>query len=399
MPYKMRKTAIIIVLNLLIISSINAQKVPYEKLEEISTEISKLQLGSNNQTFKDGATDYEISFPNENFMVSIGTHLATNTVYKKNGDNEILELTEDIDLSKLLSAKFIHAAGEKLAIFRMQFPKASLNTKKYINGIQNGITKVDYLDLYVINTDKPWDLYNSMIHLFYLLKTEKKLPNKYNIDELDKNWRETVVTFSSKSFEEFIKKYPNTLYQPQALRMIDILEKQNLERGKMATSIIEYATEICNAYLWKPNMTENEFKSYNPTINKESWTTNYSEGNTHYSRKMGIHLTVGGYLSEGPQSYTVNKSGKVSAFGTTIKKEKNSSKEIRKLYDDAKIITKEKIGQNNFSEKKGSTESFTIAVPKSADDPYSFQYYTTTYLFEVDKWSFIQIYFHITNNP
>jgi hypothetical protein len=394
----MTKTPITFFLSLLIIFSMNAQKVPYEKIEELSKTISKLQLGANGQTYNDGTTDYEISFPDENFMVSIGTHLASNVIYKKNGDSEDLELTEDIDLSKLLSAKFIHTTGEKLAIFRMQFPKASLNTKKYINGIQMGITKGDYLDLYVMNTDKPWDLYNSMIQMCNMLKAEKKLPNKYNIDELDKKWRETVAIFNKKSFEEFIKKYPNTLYQPQALRMMDMFEKQKIEQGKIANSIINYATEICNTYSWKPNLTEKEFKTYNATINKENWTTSYSEGNTHYSRKMGVHLTVGGYLSEGAQSYSVNKSGEVYAFGTTIKKEKNSSKEIRKLYDDAKKITKEKIGPYNYSEKKDSPDSFTIAVPKSADDPYSFQYYITTFIFEVDKWSFIQIHFHITNN-
>jgi hypothetical protein len=114
---------------------------------------------------------------------------------------------------------------------------------------------------------------------------------------------------------------------------------------------------------------------------------------------MGIHLTVGGYLSDGAQSYTINKSGEVSAFGTTIKKEKNSSKEIRKLYDDAKQISKDKVGSSYFSEKNGSPESFTISVPKSAENPNSFQYYITTYIFDVDKWSIIQIYFHTINNP
>lgn len=393
----MKKTAITFFLNLLIIFSMNAQKVPYEKLEELSKKISQLQLAANGQIYNDGATDYEISFPDENFSVSISTHLASSIIYKKNGDNEDLQLTEDIDLSNLLSAKFIHASGDKLAIFRMQFPKASLITKKYTNGIQKGIVKADHIDLYV--TDKAWDLYNSMIELCYMLKAEKKLPNKYNINELDKKWRETVNVFNKKSFEEFIKKYPSTLYQPQALRMIDKFEKESLERGIMATSIINYANEICNTYLWKPNLTEKEFKAYNPTINKENWTTTYSSSNTHYSRKMGIHLTVGGYLSEGPQSFTVDKSGEVTAFGTTITKEKNSSKEIRKLYDDAKKITKEKIGLDNFSEKEGSLDSFTIAVPKSADNPSSFQYYITTFIFEVDKWSFIQIHFHKTNNP
>jgi hypothetical protein len=368
------------------------QKVPYEKLEGLSKEISQLQLEANGKSYNDGINDIEISFPEENFTVSISSHLGTKAIYKKSNDKELLYLTENIDLSKAIGMVSFSISKDMLGL-KLYFPQGYLKTQIIENGTKSKTINEEYLEFFRIKKDlNGASIFNHIDDLCSSIKKEKKLITQEIINEENSDWKKLTP-------EAYIKKNPNSLKTMQAKHIIVNRENLKLERGKLANSIINYAAEISNAQLWKPNMTANEFKSYNPSISKESWTTTYLDGNSHYSRKMGVHLTVGGYLSEGPQSYTVNKSGEVSAFGTTIKKEKNSSKEIRKLYEDAKQISKEKVGSSNFSEKKGSPESFTISVPKSAEDPNSFQYYITTFIFEVDKWSFIQIHFHITNTP
>jgi hypothetical protein len=229
----MKKIAITIVLCLLIISSICAQQMPYEKLEELSTAISKLQFITNGLTYNDDKSEYQISFPDANFQVAYHNLLSTNAVYKKSNGKEILYVTEDIDLSTVISGKIISTAS-RLAQVHLEFPLNSIATQEFENGELIGTKEVSSLDFFV-NEDY-WSLYSEMIKLCNYLKKEKDTFN-YDVEEIATIWSRTLNKKSIVGFRNFIKNYPNTLYITQAETEIRLIEKADLAENNRLEQI------------------------------------------------------------------------------------------------------------------------------------------------------------------
>ena len=124
----------------------NAQKLPYEKLDSISANISKLQLTINDLTYNDGKEDYILSFPENNFQILYSTGKAQRAVYKKKGDTEYLYLTENIDLTKLGAFYHVRHSGG-IGVFGMSFPNG-IQTQIYINGKYTETKSENYLNFY-----------------------------------------------------------------------------------------------------------------------------------------------------------------------------------------------------------------------------------------------------------
>ena len=117
----MKKLSIIITL-LYTVSTLKAQNVPYEKLEKFSKEISKIQFDANGKTYNDVKTDYEISFPEENFRIFFNSQLATNVVYKKSNNKELMYLTENISLGRVVGFTSV-IRDNNIIVWKIDFGK------------------------------------------------------------------------------------------------------------------------------------------------------------------------------------------------------------------------------------------------------------------------------------
>ena len=137
---------ILITILVLISFLAKAQKLPYEKLDSISSEISKSQLKVNNLTCNDGKEDYILSFPENNFQILYSTGKAQRAVYKKKGETEYLYLTENIDLAKIDSFYHVRYPGA-IGVFRMSFPNG-IQTQIYIDGKYTETKTENYLNFY-----------------------------------------------------------------------------------------------------------------------------------------------------------------------------------------------------------------------------------------------------------
>ena len=160
-----------------------AQTIPYETLDSFSREISRLQATANEMTCTEDSTDVLLSFGENNFQVLSSDRLATNAVYKKSGGKEVLSITGNIDLSKIVSCRFIHTGGD-VAVLRLVFGYDTLITTHFEDGIEKGKLVTNHVDLYVRlgknaksvtsqSKTNNWSLYNSIVYLGHMLKAEK----------------------------------------------------------------------------------------------------------------------------------------------------------------------------------------------------------------------------------
>ena len=96
----MNKTVLTIIV-LFISFTIKAQNIPYEKLDSISELISKRQFEANDKSYIENEKTIKVSFSNQNFKVAFSDLLTTNVVYKMTNNLEVMELAENIDLTKV----------------------------------------------------------------------------------------------------------------------------------------------------------------------------------------------------------------------------------------------------------------------------------------------------------
>lgn len=227
----MKKVIIFIIVNTFFTIA-HSQTAPYEFLDSLSTQISNLQSEANGQTYEEGNDKYELTFAEENFKILISNRLANNAVYKKKGDIEILEFTENIDLTKAISFKGFYN-NNKISGFRMLFPEGSIKTQVFENGHLKETKTINYIDFFSnknnssqgISSMNTWKLFNTLAYLSNALKSEK-VPFDYNIEELDKEWKEVIDISEIDYFKKFVTKYKGTLYEAQALRMVQIKEEK-----------------------------------------------------------------------------------------------------------------------------------------------------------------------------
>jgi hypothetical protein len=217
------KKIILLVANILITLSLQAQTIPYEKLDSISSEISKLQLKANNLPYKDAkGNEYEISFSDKNFEVFFYNQLAFKSVYKKWDGKEILALTENIDLSKV-TAITKHTSFTDVVLIKLYFPTGYLKTQLFENGILTNTITEEYLEFFTTNSSRE-KLANSLYDLVVLFKITKGLTTEEKMTE-------ERIDYTALSKEDFLKKYPNSLLAKQA--QLIIKEKEDKQKNKI----------------------------------------------------------------------------------------------------------------------------------------------------------------------
>ena len=259
----MKKTFIIIIL-LFTVSTLKAQNVPYEKLENFSKEISKLQFEANGKTYNDGNKDYEISFPEENFTILFNSQLATNMVYKKSNNKELMYLTENISLGRVVGFTS-EVIDKNIVVWKINFGKFNVTTQVFDNGKLTGTTSSNELILYeyINSNSKASDpsFFNSFSQLCNTMKKSIGMITDEVIESENKEWNNKNSTMA-----DFVKKHPNSIRTMQA----NMTEQKILAKEKYKVEkTIFFMDSIAQSSKIKIGMSEMEFKQQNPEIAEE----------------------------------------------------------------------------------------------------------------------------------
>jgi hypothetical protein len=281
----------IIIIFLLISLSVQAQNVPYEKLENFSQEISKLQFEANGKKYKDGNTDYEISFPEENFTILFNSQLATNVVYKKSNNKELMYLTENISLGRVVGFTSV-IRDNNIIVWKIDFGKFNVTTQIFDNGKLINTTFSNELILYeyMNSNSKASDpsFFNSFPELCNTMKKSIGMITDEAIETENKDWKDKNITKA-----DFVKKHPNSLRTMQVKLTIENKEKAELIEYNRVYSFMD---SLCQLYKFKRGLTEKEFINYNPAaskIIKPRKSYEYNGGTLMYWRqnsRLGINI-------------------------------------------------------------------------------------------------------------
>lgn len=239
---------LIIILMLFAISGSAQTKYGFEVFERHSNSISKLQKSADNQFF--GSPGIQVSFPDQSFTAFSYNRKAQHIVYRKIGNTETADLTEDIDFSKATGLD-IQILSDSLKSVRVYFPAGSLKTKMYSGAIKTNEIQPEYLDFYVRHFYDPerkffsFELMFSAVYtLICNLKIENGMGTEMSFNELRKTFRDLSST-------DFLVKYPNSILSRQA--------KKNVED---AAKVNAYMEKVCKDYGWYPDISLNMFQIY-----------------------------------------------------------------------------------------------------------------------------------------
>lgn len=223
-----------------------AQKIPYEKIDLLSDEINRLQLTAEGLKYTEGNESYQTSFAVENFKVYYNDLLLTHSVYKKSGNKEVMELTENIDLSKVTAIRKLTSSND-IGRVLLEFPANSIKKQVYENGELIKTTSSNSIDVYA--GKQLYDLYEKIVLLSHSLKKEKN-NFSYNVEEVTTSWKVVKETNSLNSYQSFLKKHPNTLFESEVKNLVALKEreiqeeKDRLEKIRVEKEKIRIAEEL-----------------------------------------------------------------------------------------------------------------------------------------------------------
>lgn len=225
------KPIIIIVILLLLSISVKAQKVPYEKLEAFSKEISQFQLEVNGKSYNDGTNNIEISFPEENFTVSFESQLATNVVYLKKDNKELMYLSENIDMAKVKGIT-VELIDGKILLYKLHFDVYYFFTKIFENDVLIDTTIHNNLVIYAkYNENYSATVPSICEKLCLTLQKERGMITDEEISEQN-------VDYVILSKEEFVKKHPNSIKSMQVQNIFN--EKKIVDEKRGEIELINY---------------------------------------------------------------------------------------------------------------------------------------------------------------
>ncbi|WP_034917655.1 hypothetical protein [Gillisia sp. CAL575] len=230
-----------------------AQKVPFEKLEEFSKKISKAQLEVNGKTYNDGTSDVEISFPESNFSVAFNSQLATNSVYKKINGKELLYLSENFSMSRLVGIT-IELIDNDVILYKLHFGKFYVTTKIFDNGEVIDSTYQNNLIVYAKYSGeiRNSNLYKTIHQLSIAQQIDMGLIKKEKLEIENNDW------FKMEK-EDFVKKHPGSIRTMQA--KVDIAKK--------VEKTIMFMDSISKSFKIKMGMTEDDYRLKNTEIAEE----------------------------------------------------------------------------------------------------------------------------------
>ena len=230
----MKKIIILLTFILHAIISLQAQTVSYEKLDSISSEISKMQSEVNGKIYNNGGSEFELSFPEENFKVFYNNQIATNAIYKKQNGKELLYLTENIDFSK--ATGYVFGFNNNILGMRVYFPAAYLKTQLYENGVLVNTISEESLEFFMINKKVDKTIFDYLLDLITSLQIAKGLTTEAEISNQKKDYSPTL---SISDAQKFILKYPSSIYNLRLKNRIKQLEEAE-KKGEEVFMKFEY---------------------------------------------------------------------------------------------------------------------------------------------------------------
>jgi hypothetical protein len=224
-------------------------------IDSLSAAISSIEKMTDGKTYKDSkGVEHALRFPAKSFTLSSSNRLASKAVYKKQGDNEILAITENIDLSKVTGIS-ISDDYKRVAYIQLDFPKGHLKTQLFRDGKSAGSQNDDYLEFFClygkVDANKEFYFDKQFMTLYKTvmqLKAEKKLVDKQAAGEELKAW--------NASQENFAAQFPNSILNAQ-------LEKNRLELEKLQPQIA-YISQLAERYGLKQGLTPEQYAAFNP---------------------------------------------------------------------------------------------------------------------------------------
>lgn len=401
------KRVFIIILVFFISVNALAQNIAYEMLDSFSNRISELQTQANGFSYMDGNDKYELSFPEENFKVWVSTRMATNAVYKKKENKEVLELTENIDLTKSISFKAYYG-NNQMVCFRMMFPEGSIQTKVFEDGILSETKSDNHVDFFsTINQSKTnsnfntWQLFNNLVYIAHSLKAEKGLFT-YKIDALDKKWKETIDRYKRTEINEFITKYKYTLYAEQGQRLIEGIDEWDNERKTKRQWLLNLADSLCNVYKFKPGILYYNYKDFNPAV-ADVQLKYYNNGDFYgyptasYTQK---NFSIKKLFKPGFTGYMTDNENKIIHLSYSIYSEKGTNSSSKKIMADLyERLKKNTDAHFVISEEKenGNKQHIVVKIPVSAENT-KISYYIVYNCFTYEKMTGISISFSTKEN-
>lgn len=280
------KKIITLIILIQTVFSIQAQNIPYEKLEELSMLISKLQFEANGLSYENGLNKFEISFPVENFVAAFNSQLATNAVYKKSKDRELMYLTENISLGRVVGFTS-EVMDNNLIVWKINFGKFYVTTQVFDEGKLIDTTYKNELILYSLynvnkkSTDPTF--FNSFSELCNTVKRRIEMISDKELESENKDWKDKNITRT-----DFIKKHPNSIRTMQAKMIVENMLAK--EKYKVQRTIV-FMDSIAQSFKIKIGMSEIEYKQQNPEIaeeifkKKNSYTSDDGNYKSYSSRK------------------------------------------------------------------------------------------------------------------
>jgi|GEM_PF-6290881 hypothetical protein len=365
---------------LLLNISVKAQKVPYEKLEAFSKEISQIQLEANGKSYNDGTNDIEISFPEENFTVLFNSQLATNVVYKKSGSKELMYLTENISLGRVVGFTS-EVMDNNIVVWKINFGKFTVTTQIFEDGKLIDTTYKSEMILYsYINSNKKATdptFFKSFSELCNTMKKSIGMITDKELESENKDWED-----KSNTMVNFVKKHPNSVRTMQGKNMIANKEKAELKKK------IEGEENFMKYYYFKYytiGQTLEEAKAKYPDFYKKTEKYKYKNNpqfdKIYTSSISGVKIMVKNEKVVGCWAYVQGVKNDDSNFT-------NGNKAISELINELKneFFFEPKVTTSNYNQNgtKFDTENYTWEKNgKSIVVGYIKWYYSNGYTTEI----------------
>jgi hypothetical protein len=365
----MKKIIILLTFMLHTIISLQAQTVSYEKLDSITSEISKMQSEVNGKTYNNGGYEFELSFPEENFKVFYHNQIASNAIYKKQNGKELLYLTENIDFSKATGYVF-GITNNDIQFLRVYFPAAYLKTQLYENGVLVNTISEESLEFFMINKNVDKTIFDYLLDLITSLQIAKGLTTEAEISNQKKDYDSTLYISDA---QKFILKYPSSIHNLHLKTSIKQLEEAE-KKGEEVFIKFEY------------------FKYYKRGISLKDAKKEFPD---FFSKCVCVKYYFDGYLIKHCDSknseinvdlyFDAKTNISMGAFGIIFKQAENDglwshgTKEFNTLIEDfnskfgfAPTISDDSYGAKVASwEKKGKTVGLRLVDVSASSNPRS----------------------------
>ncbi|NEU09639.1 hypothetical protein GZH53_15030 [Flavihumibacter sp. R14] len=216
---------------------VNAQ-TSYTTIDSLIGRIKTLQAGAENLNYTEDGKTVQLSFSPDNFGVLIHNRLAYKSVYKSEGEKEIQEIIENIDLSKATALEIIERGN--LGTVRMTFPPGHLKPMIFINGeLQNApeVTTLDFFCKLDANSSNPEALYGLLVDLTSNFKQETGRISSIKAQSVSSQWsalQKTVYPESLNSYAAFLKENPGSIYAAEATKKLEALKARKIKEDQRA---------------------------------------------------------------------------------------------------------------------------------------------------------------------